>query len=447
MRSVGILFALGLAAACGDERAASVQPDASAGCPGADLAFDEANCGACGKVCRVDEACARGACYPKDCEARPCEEGSVCYVQACVPERCVGVVCAAGTECRDGACVCTTNEGCSGGRLCKSGACVACGDSEDDALCGEGMRCLDGACVPDPCAGVVCPAGRTCIGGVCQAECVTTQDCAGGKVCKGGACVACAGASDDARCGTERICVGGSCIRGDCRSVADCVGGQVCKAHVCSSCVDGADDGLCGAGQSCVGGVCAMVDAGVPLDGGSPAGCDAGSGWCEGTQGCIPGGTCCTSSDCSAALPFCRTPGGPCVAYDWALGSWGSCSVGCGTGSQSREVACADSTGVAAADSLCPQPKPSTQQDCTGINCGPFCSITKQPSGQGDCPEGPVTITFPQLGCSCATYDASGNGAGCGLGYMSWQVGCADGSAAANQTIDPGSCWCHIIVP
>lgn len=445
-RAVALALALGLAA-CG-ERAAGDPADAASSCQGLDFDFDEANCGACGKACGADEACARGACYPEDCPGDPCEEGSVCYSGVCVPERCVGVVCAAGTECRQGACVCTGNEGCPGGRVCKDGACVACVDGDDDALCGLGKVCFGGACVTDPCWGVVCPEGIACFQGSCQAECAAARDCSGGRVCRAGACVPCAGPSDDGRCGTGKICVAGVCIRGDCRTRGDCAGGLVCKDHLCGPCVDGADDALCGAGEACVGGACAApADAGMPPDAGAPAGCDAGSGWCEGAGGCIAAGRCCTSADCTAAAPTCTGPGGQCVSFAWSAGAWGSCSNGCGDGTQSRAVTCKDSTGAVVAEALCPQPKPDTEQGCSGSNCGPFCTVLSHPTGHGDCPEGPVSVTFPQIGCSCAAYDAAGNGSDCGLGYFSWGLTCADGSAVTNYSVDPGSCWCYILNP
>lgn len=47
----------------------------------------------------------------------------------------------------------------------------------------------------------------------------------------------------------------------------------------------------------------------------------------------------------------------------WNVGPWGSCSSSCGNGTQTRVVECRDSTGIRP-DSVCTDPKPATQQAC-----------------------------------------------------------------------------------
>lgn len=43
----------------------------------------------------------------------------------------------------------------------------------------------------------------------------------------------------------------------------------------------------------------------------------------------------------------------PCKTYLWAIGAWGACSVQCGGGTQTRSVVCEDTTGAVYADSVC----------------------------------------------------------------------------------------------
>ncbi|HEU5114492.1 MAG TPA: thrombospondin type-1 domain-containing protein [Candidatus Paceibacterota bacterium] len=60
---------------------------------------------------------------------------------------------------------------------------------------------------------------------------------------------------------------------------------------------------------------------------------------------------------------------GVCYTYSWQTGSWGSCSVSCGGGTQSRSVWCQRSDGTTVADSFCTGTKPSTSQSCNTQSC------------------------------------------------------------------------------
>eukprot|EP00958_Prasinococcus_capsulatus_P023825 scaffold3619_cov328-Prasinococcus_capsulatus_cf.AAC.12 len=59
----------------------------------------------------------------------------------------------------------------------------------------------------------------------------------------------------------------------------------------------------------------------------------------------------------------------PPPSYDWALGSWGTCSEICGGGTQSRLVQCVSSLGVVVGDSVCTESKPDSSQSCNTQAC------------------------------------------------------------------------------
>ena len=55
--------------------------------------------------------------------------------------------------------------------------------------------------------------------------------------------------------------------------------------------------------------------------------------------------------------------------YAWATGSYGDCSVPCGTGSQTRPVYCKRSDGMTVGDSLCSGTKPGHSKTCNTHIC------------------------------------------------------------------------------
>eukprot|EP00808_Paulinella_micropora_P015551 g8162.t1 len=59
-----------------------------------------------------------------------------------------------------------------------------------------------------------------------------------------------------------------------------------------------------------------------------------------------------------------------CATYSWLPSTWGQCSVVCGGGTRSRQVACADTAdGSVVADSQCSSEKPETQGPCNTQAC------------------------------------------------------------------------------
>src|SRR5687768_10183585 len=81
-------------------------PQTTCGQNCANLALDDLNCGSCGKACPEGEACANGACFPRDCTGMECDPASVCFQQACTNKACVGIACPSGEVCSQGLCVC-----------------------------------------------------------------------------------------------------------------------------------------------------------------------------------------------------------------------------------------------------------------------------------------------------------------------------------------------------
>jgi len=53
----------------------------------------------------------------------------------------------------------------------------------------------------------------------------------------------------------------------------------------------------------------------------------------------------------------------------WCIGTWTGCSKTCGTGTQTRTVACATRSGAVLPDNRCPSPKPATSQYCNTQAC------------------------------------------------------------------------------
>ncbi len=59
----------------------------------------------------------------------------------------------------------------------------------------------------------------------------------------------------------------------------------------------------------------------------------------------------------------------PEYSYSWKTGSWSSCSVDCGGGTQTRDVWCERSDGTRVSDSYCSGTKPATSRSCNTQSC------------------------------------------------------------------------------
>lgn len=56
--------------------------------------------------------------------------------------------------------------------------------------------------------------------------------------------------------------------------------------------------------------------------------------------------------------------------YSWVQGGFGSCTVSCGSGTQTQTVTCQGSTDIVVADSYCLTTKPAVSQSCNTQSCG-----------------------------------------------------------------------------
>ena len=63
----------------------------------------------------------------------------------------------------------------------------------------------------------------------------------------------------------------------------------------------------------------------------------------------------------------CIDPG--CSTFNWAVGEWSPCSRSCGSGQQTRRVVCVNGFNVRVNDSMCTDPKPTTHEVCNAIDC------------------------------------------------------------------------------
>eukprot|EP00958_Prasinococcus_capsulatus_P005612 scaffold543_cov312-Prasinococcus_capsulatus_cf.AAC.5 len=82
-------------------------------------------------------------------------------------------------------------------------------------------------------------------------------------------------------------------------------------------------------------------------------------------------------SDCPGTKPdttrVCNTQA--CLTYFWSTGSWGSCSVSCGGGVESRSVQCKSSSGADVSESYCEASKPAATRSCNTQACGTYAWV------------------------------------------------------------------------
>ncbi len=324
--------------------------------------------------------CVQGTCHNNgDCSGQICNSSHTCTActtaATCTAAYGTGYVCQTATgTCVQGAC--GSNADCGSGGICNtSSACVGCGTS--DAACvtayGNGFICVSGACVTG-----------TCHKG---ADCTTTA----GQICNAShTCASCTN-GDDSTCQASytdgRICVGSTCIVGNCRSNANCSNGQICTNNICVNCASDTD---CASGQLCISGGCT-------------------NGNCRTAADCHDSTKVCTNNSCSAC-----TSNSDCTATN-AYGTDHVCSAGaCKAGN------CLAKGDCAATGTICGEQTPLTCGACTGANADNDC-VSEY--GTGHICNGGACVTG-----TC--HDSAGCGAGqvCNLSSHTC-TGCGSGTA------------------
>ncbi|MDE2020289.1 MAG: thrombospondin type-1 domain-containing protein [Patescibacteria group bacterium] len=145
--------------------------------------------------------------------------------------------------------------------------------------------------------------------------------------------------------------------------------------------------------------------------------------WCQDSNGNTVSNSYC-SGTAPTSIQTCNTQ--PCITYSWQAGAWGSCSVPCGGGTQNRPVWCQDSNGNTVSNSYCSGTAPTSIQTCNAQAC------TCTPNSTSSCGIAPCTgvTTCNANGSGWSSCDySSSNGKSCGTN-----------SCAVNQTCQSGSC-------
>jgi hypothetical protein len=103
------------------------------------------------------------------------------------------------------------------------------------------------------------------------------------------------------------------------------------------------------------------------------------SATCKDSNDNIVADSYCSGISKGTTIQYCNTQ--TCITYSWVTGGWSSCTKTCGGGTQSRSVICMRSDGITSVDSYCTGTKPATVQSCNTQNCPANCRwvLTGQP--------------------------------------------------------------------
>jgi len=194
----------------------------------------------------------------------------------------------------------------------------------------------------------------------------------------------------------------GCCDRTTCRLTAgsQCTNGQCCSQckYLPSStqCASGStNSGYCNNGQ-CTESFCSYYA--IPYCGTQSANpckqqctyaskCNTMAGYTDTKTGLplntnVADGAVCDLSPYSTCKSGSCVSTTPSVTYAWSSGSWTTCSVTCGAGTQTRQVTCKDSNQRVVSTSLCTGTRPASSQSC---NLGTCTSYTWVPAAWSSC--------------------------------------------------------------
>mmetsp|Transcript_47604 Transcript_47604/g.137509 ORF Transcript_47604/g.137509 Transcript_47604/m.137509 type:complete len:705 (+) Transcript_47604:60-2174(+) len=135
------------------------------------------------------------------------------------------------------------------------------------------------------------------------------------------------------------------------------------------------------------------------------------------TLSCGSGGSSCSSTiTCSSSGAYFEHQQTECVR--WNVGSWGTCSAACGTGTQRRSVECSSSSPGACNGIVAPSASRSCSSTCSWLEgswsaCSEFCGVlgvqTRSVQCSGDDPQRLVTChgagTMPATQQTCSVDD------------------------------------------